>query len=115
MASKQPSRLRVITLANPKGGVGKTTICSALAVRAAEESRRVALLDLDPQESLACGPVVARRRTRNCSRSMRRDQGQRSTQQRPLSASDLPRPRPCRMPIPSDRLSNFSSERVPRF
>ena len=35
------------------GGVGKTTICSALAVRGAEESRRVALLDLDPQESLA--------------------------------------------------------------
>jgi chromosome partitioning protein len=53
MAPKQPSRLRVITLANPKGGVGKTTICSALAVRAAEESRRVAMLDLDPQESLA--------------------------------------------------------------
>src|SRR5262245_42729935 len=53
MAPRQPSRLRVITVANPKGGVGKTTICSALAVRAAEESRRVALLDLDPQESLA--------------------------------------------------------------
>src|SRR5262249_43354352 len=53
MPPKQPSRLRVITLANPKGGVGKTTICSALAVRAAGESRRVALLDLDPQESLA--------------------------------------------------------------
>ena len=53
MAPKQPSRLRVITLANAKGGVGKTTIASALAVRAAEESKRVALLDLDPQESLA--------------------------------------------------------------
>jgi chromosome partitioning protein len=46
-------KLRVIALANPKGGVGKTTIATALAVRAAEESRRVALLDLDPQESLA--------------------------------------------------------------
>ena len=45
--------MRVVTLASTKGGVGKTTICSALAVRAAEESRRVALLDLDPQESLA--------------------------------------------------------------
>jgi chromosome partitioning protein len=48
-----PNRLRVITLANAKGGVGKTTLSSALAVRAAEESNRVALLDLDPQESLA--------------------------------------------------------------
>ncbi len=45
--------MQVVTLASTKGGVGKTTICSALAVRAAEESRRVALLDLDPQESLA--------------------------------------------------------------
>ena len=50
---REPPKLRVIALANPKGGVGKTTIATALAVRAAEESRRVALLDLDPQESLA--------------------------------------------------------------
>jgi AAA domain len=41
MAPKQPSRLRVITLANAKGGVGKTTIASALAVRAAEDCKRV--------------------------------------------------------------------------
>jgi len=54
MAPKQPpKRLRVIAFANVKGGVGKSTLCSALAVRAAEESKRVALLDLDPQESLA--------------------------------------------------------------
>jgi cellulose biosynthesis protein BcsQ len=53
MAPKQPARLRVVTLASLKGGVGKTTLAGALAVRAAEESRRVALLDLDPQESLA--------------------------------------------------------------
>jgi cellulose biosynthesis protein BcsQ len=48
MAPKQPSRLHVVTLANTKGGVGKTTIASGLAVRAAEDSKRVALLDLDP-------------------------------------------------------------------
>src|SRR6516164_7087647 len=53
MAPKQSARLHVVTLASLKGGVGKTTLAGALAVRAAEESRRVALLDLDPQESLA--------------------------------------------------------------
>jgi chromosome partitioning protein len=53
MAPRQAARLRVVTLANAKGGVGKTTLASALAVRAAEDSKRVALLDLDPQESLA--------------------------------------------------------------
>ena len=53
MAPKPPSRLRVIAFANVKGGVGKSTLCSALAVRAAEDSKRVALLDLDPQESLS--------------------------------------------------------------
>src|SRR5262245_58618667 len=53
MPQKQLRRMHVLTLASSKGGAGKTTICSALAVRAAEESKRVALLDLDPAESLA--------------------------------------------------------------
>lgn len=48
---KQP--MKVIAFAATKGGVGKTTLATALAVRAAEESKRVALLDLDPQESTA--------------------------------------------------------------
>jgi chromosome partitioning protein len=45
--------MKVITLAASKGGVGKTTIATALAVRAAKDSNRVALLDLDPQESMS--------------------------------------------------------------
>jgi chromosome partitioning protein len=53
MPPKQPRRMHVLTLASAKGGAGKTTLCSALAVRAAQESKRVALLDLDPAESLA--------------------------------------------------------------
>jgi chromosome partitioning protein len=41
-----------IAIVNTKGGVGKTTLTSALAVRAAQESERVALVDMDPQKSL---------------------------------------------------------------
>lgn len=45
--------MRVIALAGTKGGVGKTTLATALAVRAAKESKRAAMVDLDPQRSLA--------------------------------------------------------------
>lgn len=42
-----------ICLAASKGGVGKTTLTVALAVRAAQEAERVAMIDLDPQHSTA--------------------------------------------------------------
>ena len=45
--------MRVITCASSKGGVGKTTLASALAVKATQEKKRVAMVDLDPQASLA--------------------------------------------------------------
>ena len=44
--------MNVVAVVNTKGGVGKTTIASALAVRAAQDSQRVAMVDLDPQRSL---------------------------------------------------------------
>jgi chromosome partitioning protein len=44
--------IRTIVFAATKGGVGKTTLSSALAVRAAQDSKRVAMIDLDPQGSL---------------------------------------------------------------
>jgi chromosome partitioning protein len=44
---------KVVVLAASKGGAGKTTIAAALAVRACKESEAVALVDLDPQQSLA--------------------------------------------------------------
>lgn len=43
---------RTITMAATKGGVGKTTLSTALAVRASERGDRVAMIDRDPQESL---------------------------------------------------------------
>ena len=51
--SKEHMRLRVIVVASTKGGVGKTTLTACLAVRAAKDSPRVAIIDMDPQGSLA--------------------------------------------------------------
>lgn len=44
---------RAIAIVSSKGGVGKTTIATALAVRASKDSRKVAILDLDPQQAAA--------------------------------------------------------------
>ena len=43
----------VITVAQQKGGAGKTTLAANLAVAFAITGRRVAMLDIDPQHSLA--------------------------------------------------------------
>lgn len=43
---------RVITVAQQKGGAGKTTLAIQLGTAAAREGRSVAMLDIDPQASL---------------------------------------------------------------
>ncbi|MBS0240347.1 MAG: ParA family protein [Proteobacteria bacterium] len=45
--------MNVVGFLNSKGGVGKSTLCAAIAVRAARDSKRVCIVDLDPQESIA--------------------------------------------------------------
>jgi chromosome partitioning protein len=52
--------VRVVALANQKGGVGKTTMAVSLGACAAEMGLRVALVDLDPQGTLTrwLGAVV---------------------------------------------------------
>jgi chromosome partitioning protein len=49
--------MRTIVLAATKGGVGKTTLTAALAVAGAADGSRVALIDADPQQSLAAWHV----------------------------------------------------------
>src|SRR6185437_2627616 len=44
--------VKVIAVANQKGGVAKTTTVQSLGVAMAEEGRRVLVVDLDPQACL---------------------------------------------------------------
>lgn len=51
--SGAPVAARVLTVAQQKGGAGKTTLAAHLAIALVQAGRRVATLDIDPQGSLS--------------------------------------------------------------
>ena len=56
---------KIISFANQKGGVGKTTSCVNIAAQIAKKDKKVLLLDMDPQGNATSGLGISKSKIKN--------------------------------------------------